>query len=80
MAGALQMYLKEDEMKVFLGLLTRHVLTSAGGALVAKGLMSASMVEPTVGAIMTLAGLVWSVLQKRRQADASSADLPSSEK
>lgn len=53
------------------GLLIRHTLTTAGGGLVAKGIISASMLEPTVGAIMTLGGLLLSYLQKRKSANTS---------
>jgi hypothetical protein len=50
------------------GLIIRHALTTAGGGLVAKGIISASMLEPTVGAVMTLGGLFLSYLQKRKAA------------
>jgi hypothetical protein len=40
-----------------LGTLLRHGLSTAGGALVAKGVMSAAMVEPITGVALTLASL-----------------------
>lgn len=44
----------------------RHVLTTAGGGLVAKGLVTASMLDQGVGAVITLVGVVWSILSKRK--------------
>lgn len=48
--------------------LVRHALTTLGGFLVAQGHLSASDVELTVGAIVTLAGVAWSVYAKRKAA------------
>ena len=45
--------------------LIRHGLTFLGGLLVAKGYVDAEMVQELVGAVMTLGGFVWSVLDKR---------------
>ena len=42
----------------------RHALTFAGGILIAKGLMDETMVTELVGATMTLAGSIWSVVTK----------------
>lgn len=39
------------------GTLIRHGLTAAGGALVTKGVIAASMVEPITGTLAALAGL-----------------------
>jgi hypothetical protein len=39
------------------GTLIRHGLSTAGGALVAKGLLAASMVEPITGTLAALAGM-----------------------
>ncbi len=44
--------------------LVRHGLTTAGGSLVSVGVISASEVQAFVGAGMTLAGIVWSILRK----------------
>lgn len=44
--------------------LLRHGLTTAGGTLVSKGLMTSDDVSTTVGAVVTLAGVVWSVVSK----------------
>jgi len=45
--------------------LVRQVLTVAGTALVAKGYVEASDVEPVIGAILTIGSVVWSVADKR---------------
>jgi hypothetical protein len=42
----------------------RHVLTFAGGILVAKGLIDESTSTEVVGALTTLIGAVWSVFSK----------------
>lgn len=41
--------------------IARHVLTFFGGLVVARGLADAAMVEQTVGAIITIAGFIWSI-------------------
>jgi len=48
--------------------IVRHVLTTVGGALVAKGTIGESDLELAVGAIVTLIGIVASVINKRGQA------------
>ena len=45
--------------------LIRQVLTVAGTALVAKGYVQASEVEPLIGALLTIGSAVWSVADKR---------------
>ena len=45
--------------------LIRQILTIAGTALVAMGLVHASDVEPVIGALITIASVVWSVADKR---------------
>jgi hypothetical protein len=42
----------------------RHLLTTAGGALTANGLLSSAQVQDGVGAIMVLCGVVWSLINK----------------
>ncbi len=44
--------------------LIRHGLTTAGGSLVSIGLIGESDAQAFVGAGMTLAGIVWSILRK----------------
>jgi len=43
----------------------RHVLTFAGGILMAKGLLTESMASDIVGALMTLIGTIWSISSKK---------------
>ena len=45
--------------------LVRQILTIAGTALVAKGFIQASDVEPVIGALLTIGSVVWSVADKR---------------
>lgn len=48
-----------------LGIL-RHVLTFLGGVFVLQGWLDEGLVQETVGAIATLIGTVWSVLDKKK--------------
>jgi hypothetical protein len=50
---------------VILGIV-RHLLTGLGGAVVAQGWASEEMVTQGIGAIVTLAGLAWSIVDKKR--------------
>ena len=45
--------------------LIRQVLTVIGTALVAKGYVQASEVEPVIGALLTIASVIWSITDKR---------------
>ena len=45
--------------------LIRQVLTVAGTALVAKGYVETTQVEPLIGALLTIGSVVWSVADKR---------------
>ena len=47
--------------------IVRQVLTVAGTALVAKGYVHASDVEPVIGALLTIGSMLWSVVDKRRR-------------
>jgi len=47
--------------------LTRLILTIAGTALVAKGYVQTSDMEPVTGALLTIGSVVWSVADKRGQ-------------
>ena len=47
--------------------IVRQALTIVGTALVAKGYIEASDLEPIVGAVLTLSSIVWSVLDKRNR-------------
>lgn len=48
--------------------LVRHILTAAGGFLVAKGLASADQLAELVGAVVSIAGVGWSVYNNRKTA------------
>lgn len=48
--------------------LARHALTVAGGYLIHRGMASAEEVETGAGAIVALAGVIWSVWEKRQRA------------
>lgn len=50
-----------------LGLL-RHILTAAGGGLVAKGAVDESAMMDIVGGVILIAGAVWSIIDKRSRA------------
>ena len=56
----------EDVMQAALLGVIRHVLTAAGGALVANGALTGDEVNTAVGAISALVGVMWSVLSKRQ--------------
>ena len=43
----------------------RQILTVAGTALFAKGLVQAADIEPVIGALMTIGSVIWSVADKR---------------
>lgn len=45
--------------------LIRHVLTFAGGILIAKGLLSDAISAELIGGAMTVIGSVWSVISKK---------------
>ena len=45
--------------------LVSQILTVAGTALVAKGYIQASDLEPLIGALLTIWSVVWSVADKR---------------
>ena len=51
----------------------RHLLTTIGGALVAKGVFDESMMLEGVGAVMGLVGFVWSYVEKQK-AEAAAAE------
>jgi hypothetical protein len=61
--------MKSEQEKIMLKpaimALVRQILTVAGTALVAKGYVEASDVEPVVGALLTVGSVIWSVADKR---------------
>jgi len=50
----------EDSIKAVI----RHFLTSLGGGLVAQGYLMGDDLNAAVGAVITLAGIGWSILHK----------------
>lgn len=44
----------------------RHLLTTGGGVLVANGMLTDGQAATATGAIVALAGVAWSVFDKRR--------------
>ena len=47
--------------------IVRHILTALGGALVTKGTLAENELELAIGAIIALAGVIWSAFAKRRK-------------
>jgi hypothetical protein len=45
--------------------IARHTLTFIGGILVTKGLFDASVWAEISGSVITLSGLIWSVIDKK---------------
>jgi len=52
---------------MILGLI-RHLATFGGGLLVTKGVTDAGTVETAAGALVTIVGIIWSVIEKRNRA------------
>lgn len=46
--------------------IVRHLLTAGGGALVTKGYVGEAQLELAIGALITLAGVIWSAVAKRK--------------
>ena len=49
--------------------LVRQILTVAETALVARGYVQASDVEPAIGSLLTIGSVAWSVADKRRRSE-----------
>jgi len=47
----------------------RHILTFGGGFVTSGGLATADEIAAAVGAIVTIIGTVWSVIDKRKKND-----------
>lgn len=45
----------------------RHILTFGGGFLVGKDIIGDGQLEVAVAAIMTLVGIVWSAIDKKKR-------------
>jgi hypothetical protein len=57
----------------------RHLLTTVGGGLVTKGIISGSDLQDVAGAVAILIGVVWSVLHKqdvKKQLEVDNAPFP----
>jgi len=50
--------------QVVLGIV-RHILTGVGGYFVGTGLIDAAGAETAIGAIIALAGIIWSAIDKK---------------
>lgn len=46
--------------------ITRHVLTFLGGVLITKGLVDEATATEIIGGLITLAGTIWSVIDKNK--------------
>ena len=56
---------------VLIQALVRHLLTALGGGFLASYGISGEAVEAVAGAVATLAGVAWSVYDKRQDTDKS---------
>jgi hypothetical protein len=45
--------------------IVRHTLTFVGGVLVMKGLVDEAVATEIIGGVMTLAGTIWSIFEKK---------------
>lgn len=59
--------------------LIRQILTVAGTALVAKGFVEASDLEPVIGALLTIGSAIWSVADKLGRWDVQSQSVKKTE-
>lgn len=46
--------------------IVRHVLTFTGGIIVAKGFIEETISEELIGSVMTLIGVIWSIVDKNK--------------
>jgi hypothetical protein len=46
--------------------IVRHTLTFVGGIIVAKGFIQETATEELIGGIMTLVGVLWSIIDKNQ--------------
>jgi len=60
-------------MNANLSSLLRHILTAAGGFLVAKGLASADQVGELAGAAVSIFGVAWSIYNNKKAAKSDAA-------
>ena len=57
-----------DTQDTVLNGIVRHILTAGGGVLVSKGVITDGMLEVAIGAVVALAGVIWSALAKDKVA------------
>lgn len=57
-------------MKEAIGTMIRAVLKIGGGALVAKGIADEGQVEAVIGAIVTIVGVIWGIVEAKKSATA----------
>lgn len=57
-----------EQYKTMVAAIVRHVITTAGGGLVASGTISGSDLELLGGGAAVLVGVIWSLVQKWRAA------------
>lgn len=53
---------------VIVSAVLRHLLTAVGGIAVARGYLDSGTLETTVGAVLTIVGVAWSIWDKRGRA------------
>jgi hypothetical protein len=61
--NAVKIFIGENKEKVY-GIV-RHLLTTVGGLVIAKGYISESIVEEITGFILTILGIMWSINTKK---------------
>ena len=54
-------------MSTVLAGLIRHALTALGGGLITSNWLSGDELNLAIGAVVTLAGIGWSVIEKKRR-------------
>ena len=55
-------------MKDSIATLIRAVLKVGGGALVSQGIISDGTLETAIGAVVTLVGIVWGIIEAKKTA------------
>lgn len=61
-------------MNANLSSLIRHLLSAAGGFLVAKGLASADQIAELSGAAVSIIGIAWSIFKNKKDSAAPKAE------
>jgi hypothetical protein len=52
-------------MNTFIASIIRHILTTVGGGLITGGVIDDSQVTIIAGAVASVIGVVWSVIEKK---------------